>query len=514
MSVIKQILRNTFTGWLAIGVRGALALVIVPFLLNHLGKEGFGLIGLLGVIVGMAAVADLGLRSALGRELAEQVARNDRPAFNELASTALVLYVCIGCLIGLIGWVLAPWAVGVLKVSESLHEEAIVMIRIYGTLSTMFSFITPVFSAALTSYHRFDVVNSVQVIGGIISSIVLLVTIPIIDNPLYGWVGVMLVTEATILLLTVAFFRRFCEGARISMYFLNGKRLRPLFHLGGYLYVIQLAQTLSNTANSVVLSSFMGPVGIALYQPASKLSAMFNPIVMTLTEQLYPLTTKFHTTENKEKLKQTFCLGAKYTLLLGSFVSASIFIFSETLARLWLFDSLGEDYLIVAQVMQAFVIVDLMTYASGTQWPILLGMKKLEFLSILLILTAILNVVISVYFVGYTAAGVVGVLYGTIISKLVRILLLSIYVAKLVEVRMSDYLRQSIIGPVWCLFFPGMIGWILIWNFPCNSWIELLFLVSITALVWASSCWSIGLNLMERHHIVIAVKKIYQKVFT
>lgn len=513
MSVVKQIIRNTFTGWLAVGIRGALALIIVPFLLSRLGKEGFGLVGLLGVIVSMAVVADLGLRSALGRELAEQVARNDRQAFSELASTALVLYLCIACILGFIGWMLAPWAVEVLKVSESLREDAITMIRIYGALSILFSFITPVFSAALSSYHRFDVINSVQMISGIISSIALLVVIPVVENPLYGWVGVMLTSEAIVLLLTVVFFRRFCESVKINIHFLNGKRLIPLFHLGGYLYIIQLAQTLTNTANSIVLSSFMGPIGVALYQPASKISAMFNPIVMTLTEQLYPLTTKFHTTENKEKLQQTFCLGAKYTLLLGSLVSACIFIFAEPVARLWLFDSLGEDYLIAAQVMQAFVIVDLMTYASGTQWPILLGMKKLRFLAILLILTAILNIAVSIYFIGFTTVGVVGVLYGTIISKLIRIVLLSIYVVRLVEIRMLSYLQQSIIGPAWCLFISGITGTILIQNFSCNSWIELMFMVVVTSMVWIGSCWLIGLNVTERQHILLAVKKIYQRKF-
>lgn len=513
MSVIKQIIRNTFTGWLAVGIRGALALVIVPFLLIQLGKEGFGLIGLLGVIVSMAAIADLGLRSALGRELAEQLARNDKQAFSELASTALVLYLCMACILGLVGWMLAPWIVQVLKVSQSLQEDAVTMIRIYGTLSILFSFITPVFSAILSSYHRFDVVNSVQIIGGILSSIVLFVVIPIVENPLYGWIGIMLITEMTMLILTIFFFRRFCGGAKISTHYLNRKRLVPLFHLGGYLYVIQLANMFSSTANPLFLSIFLGPVSVALYQPASKLSAMFNPIVMTLTEQLYPLTTKFHATDNRERLQQTFCLGAKYTLLLGSLVSACIFIFAEPLAQLWLFDSLGADYLIVAQVMQAFAILDLLAYASGTQWPILLGMRKLEFLSILLVLTAILSIAVSIYFVGFTSVGVVGVLYGTIIGRLIKVVLITTYVVRLVGVRMIEYIQQSIVGPAWCLFFSGMAGWALTRNFLCNSWIELLLMVGVISLVWVVSCWLIGLNLTERQHILLAVKKIYQRKF-
>lgn len=511
MSVVKQIIRNTLSGWLAVGIRGILALIMVPFLLSHLGKEGFGLIGILSVIVSMAVVADLGLRSALGRELAEQVARNDLKIFNELASTALVLYFFLACILGFTGWFLAPWIVDFLKVSEALREDAVNSIRIYGTVSVILSFITPVFSAALSSFHRFDIINSVQLIVGIISSIVLFVVIPNVENPLYGWVGVMLVSEVFILLLTIVFFRRFCQGVEIRFGFLNAQRLIPLFHLGGYLYIIQLAQTLTNTANSIVLSFFLGPIGVALYQPASKLSAMFNPIVMTLSEQLFPLTTKFHTTENKEKLQETFFWGTKYTLLLGSFVSVSIFIFSEPLARLWLFDSLGEDYIVVAEVMKIFAIVDLMTYASGTQWPVLLGMKKLKYLSILLIVTAILNILVSIYFVGFTAVGVVGVLYGTIISKFIRIVLLTFYVLELLKARFYVFFQRSILGPLGCLFFPGLCAWILVHFFSCETWIDLLSMVAVTAGFWIFCFWFIGLNFNERKQVVTAIKKIFRK---
>ena len=78
---------------------------------------------------------------------------------------------------------------------------------------------------------------------------------------------------------------------------------------------------------------------------------------------------------------------------------------------------------------------------------------------------------------------------------------------------MIDYVHQSIIGPAWCLFFSGMMGGVLTWNFSCDSWIELLFMVGVTSLVWIVSCWFIGLNSTERYHILEAIKKIYQKVF-
>ena len=44
---IKQLTFNTVSGWFAIFVRGIIALLMVPVLLKTMGKDCFGLIGLL-----------------------------------------------------------------------------------------------------------------------------------------------------------------------------------------------------------------------------------------------------------------------------------------------------------------------------------------------------------------------------------------------------------------------------------------------------------------------------------
>lgn len=77
LRTLHAVIRNLLSGWAAIAVSGAVAIVMVPFLLRHIGTEGHGLACLLMVIVGLSSIADYGLRGALGRELPERVAQND-----------------------------------------------------------------------------------------------------------------------------------------------------------------------------------------------------------------------------------------------------------------------------------------------------------------------------------------------------------------------------------------------------------------------------------------------------
>ncbi len=509
MSNFGQIIKNTLTGWGAILVRAVLALVMVPVLIGAMGKEGYGLIGLFSVLIALSYVADLGLRSALGRELAGMVVKNDEKGFRELSITAMALYLAIAFLLSVLIYVYSPQLVTFFKVSASLREDAVFLLRIYGATVMITSFVMAVFTSGLTGFMRFDIVNLIQISVTILSNILIIFFIYMYkEHALYIWVLIMMLAASVSLVASFFAYRAICYGGTLSLKLLNIGHLRPLFSLGGQMYVIQLASTISDKANPLIISSFLGTGGVALYQPSAKLSEMFNPVVMTLTSQLYPLTTKFHATGNKENMEQVLCMGTKYTMLLGSLVSAGVFIFAEPFVRLWLFNSLGDDYLVVVQVMMLFAIIDLMTYSSGTQWPIFLGMKKLTFLTYLLFSTAILNVGLSVYFVGYTSVGIVGVLFGTIISKAIRIVALNVYIVGLMKINAYKYLKRAFFRPVICILCTGITGWVLVRSFLVDTWMSLFIMAALTTGAWAVSCLLFGLS---REEIAMFKDKLFKK---
>jgi len=506
--VIQQILRNLLTGWLAIAIRLAIALALVPFLLSHLGQEGYGLVGLLGVIVSMAGVADLGLRAALSRELCEQVARKDQQAFNELASTALLLYFLISVFLAAIGFILAPWLVTVFNVTAVLQGDAVRLIRIYGTCAVIFSFITPVFSAALASHHRYDLVNSANMIGGITSSLLLFVVVSIIANPIYGWAGVMFVFQAVLLAVNVLFFRRFCHGARLGIKFLNPARLRPLFHLGGYMYMFQLSHAIAEHSDPLVVSYFFGPAGVALYQPGGRFSSMVRPLVMMFSDQMLPLATKSHVENDQRNQKRILYDGTRFMLLMGTLFSVGIAVFAMPFCRLWLEGSLGKDYRTVALIMISWAIVDFTTFVQGTSWSTMLGMgvKFLRPGAIIRVVASVFNIAISIWLVGYTRMGVPGVLVATIITGLVLRPIFITLVARFCKLSILDYLRNAhlrglIVAGVLAPLAFAVKKWC-----DINNYFDLALAAALTGIFWGLLVWLIGLKKQERLLIFYAIK--------
>jgi O-antigen/teichoic acid export membrane protein len=360
----------------------------------------------------------------------------------------------------------------VFKVSALLKETAVRVIRIYGTASIIFSFISPVFTASLSSNHRFDIINGVQITGGMVSSLLLFVVIPKAGNALYGWVGVMLTYQIVNFALYMVFFKRFCQGARLGVTLINPKRLRPLFQLGGYMYVLQLTNALAERLDPLVISFFLGPSGVALYKAGARINELIRPAVLSLADQVHPLTTQYHVRDQKSHQHRLLIDGTRYTLYLGAICSVGIILFAESFTRLWLFDSLGESCRTVARVMQLWALASLATYSGAMHWPLVLGMKKLPFALVLQIPSAIINATLSIYFVGYTQAGIPGVLYATVLTEVLRRPFAVWYAAKITHTNLSYYLKHGYGMAVLYILLLSVPGYLVFRNMVVSGWIQ------------------------------------------
>ncbi len=456
------------------GFRLVIALVMVPFLLQKLGKDGYGLLGLMGAIFSFSALADMGLRQALGRELSEKVANQDEQGFRVLSSTALALYLGIATGLIIIGWGLAPWLVKIFNVSEALRYDAIWLIRLYGNGSLLLCFITPVFTAGLQSFLRFDAINMVQTVTGILSGLLLFLCLSLVDSsPLLVWAVVSFGILLAELLLQWKLYKKWCFSGKLGLKYLNWRELKPLFRLGGYMCVLQVANALAVQSDPLVVSYFFGTAGVALYQSGAKLSQMLNPIVLTLSNQIQPLTTRFHVLDQQDKQRRTLILGTRYTLLMGVFFSAGIILFAEPFCRLWLYGSLGIDYLTVARVMQLWALANLfIDYAGAMHYPVLVAMKKMPFTLAVTVITSVFNVIVSIYLVGFTRWGIPGAIVATIIAGLVRRPIVIWYVSRITRLPVREYVKVAYMPPA-VMFILLLVFYFVLKLFSIRNWTAL-----------------------------------------
>src|ERR1041385_7623656 len=127
----EKILKNICSGLFAQVWSGLLGLVVLPILVRGLGAERYGLLALSLVIIGFAAIADLGVGRAASKYLAEDFEKNETSRTQQHISSALTICTVMGIVGTAILALLTPVLVDqVLKVPPSLATESrIVMWR-------------------------------------------------------------------------------------------------------------------------------------------------------------------------------------------------------------------------------------------------------------------------------------------------------------------------------------------------------------------------------------------------
>ncbi len=95
----RRILRTTLIAYASHGVSVAVALLLVPFLIQSLGIARYGVIGVVQSVLLLATLLDLGMRPAALRQISHWISAGQRERASLVASTALTLYLSIGMLL-------------------------------------------------------------------------------------------------------------------------------------------------------------------------------------------------------------------------------------------------------------------------------------------------------------------------------------------------------------------------------------------------------------------------------
>jgi len=478
--------------------QGVLGVFLVRFLLSQLGQEGYGVTALMATVVSFAMVADLGLGGALARHLAAQLATGDQARFDELASTALAFYLTVGSALALLCAMFAHPIARALNVPTALMPAGVFLVRWYAAPAILLSFVSPVYLGIVTSANRFDLTNSIAIGTSILRTVSLFAILGLTTAGLYGWAAGTLFSQGLTLGLTAWAAYRAHPGVQVRLRYARPSALATLFSTGAYLFALQLTNLLSVNADPLILTTFLGPSAVALYTPAVTLTAAVRPLVNTLADQLHPLTTSYYERGNRQNLQVVLVRGTKYTFLLGVGACVMLGVFAEPIMRLWLESSLGTQYVVTAQVLVFWAVIDLLSYASGSQWAVLLGMNRLRFLVLTQLPFAVLNVIASAALVRFTGLGVLGVVIPTLVIGAIRRPIIIVHAARLCDIPVRDYVRQAYLRPTVVLALltsaalgvrafarPESVGALAIWGVALG-------------VLFAILCWLIGFDRTDR----------------
>lgn len=478
---------------------------MVPFLIREMDTN-YALVLIFLTFGSLAQLMGTGISQSLVREFAAALGNRDSKVVNNIANSGLVLYLALSVIFSLIFFLLSPFLLN--SFWKDGTESEIFACRLYGVCTIVVGFVSESWIGLVAAHQRFDVINGLKILGQVVVVALLFILIPSSDRKLFTWV---MVTVSVPIITNLALFiaaKRINSKFVISFSLARISRIKDILGLSIRVTFLQISRFMSERSDPLILAAFLRPISVVVYNSAGKIPVAGRPFITTIAQQLSPQAAQMHVTGKRDQLRQILMVGTRYSMLLGSGVFLAIFFLSEEFCFLWLGDKLPTEWMLIAELMIGMALIDLIDLAAGgTQWSILIGLRKLKFQMWTMIPSAVINLCLSIFLVSSTNLGVKGVIVATFLIAAIRRPLMIWYTGRLVELKMTEYLKSSYLAPVLVLGLSfALSSVIMLISFP-SGWVWLCLRAMLIFVCWGSLCWFLGVSRAERENL----KRRFQK---
>lgn len=489
-SQIKLIFRNVSVNYLVTGTELLIGLFMLPFNIAHLGQSTYGLWILVSSVTVYFSMLDIGYGVAQVRFTAQYRAKNDFAALNEIASTMFFVFTGIGLLTYLLAILLAfnlEEFFHLTPVQATTGRNVLLLVSAYVALGFPFS----VFGGIVNGFQRMYL-NGFVAIVTVIAVAIVNVTV------LMAGYGLVELVAATTAVRVASYFAyalnayRVFPGLRIRLRSFRLLRLKEVTGFSFFILLIDLANKINYSTDTIVIGAFMGTAAVAVWVVAQRLIEIVQRVTDQLNSALFPVAVDSSTIQHFEKLQKILLQGTRLSLAMVIPLATGMALLSKPLVTAWV----GPDFAGSVPIIHILSVAVAFRVGNATSSMILKGAGRHRLLAVSNITMAASNLILSVLLV--RRYGLEGVAIGTLIP-LVVISLFVVFPAacRRVRIRRIEILRMS----VWPAAWPAIImtGFLLLTRrvFPHDlPWLFLQAAIAIT--IYATIFLALAISSTER----------------
>jgi O-antigen/teichoic acid export membrane protein/polysaccharide pyruvyl transferase WcaK-like protein len=451
--------RNVLSQYVVLSVNLGLGLVMLPFNVAHLGQSAYGLWVLVTSLTTYFDVLELGYGSAQVKFTAQYRARRDPVALNEVTSTLFFLFTGIA-LIKYTAAIILAYNIGRwlhLDASQArVGQHVLLIVSVYIATSLPFS----VFGSVTNGFQRYHLNNAIFIVTSLVTAAVNIVVL------LLGYGVVGLVTATTSLrILSLLVYRRSAYRAfpllRIRWAYVSAARLREVTSLSAFLLIVDVANKVSYTADTVVITAILGTAPVAIYSVGQRLAMTVGRLTRVLSEKLFPTIVDTAALARRDRLQLLFIQGTRLSLAMVIPMCAVVGLLAQAIVMAWM----GPRFSGSIPILQILAIVVAVKVGTMTSQSMLKGTENHRFLAASTMTMSLANLAMSIVLA--RRFGLVGVALGTLISAS-AVLMLVVFPKACRVVGLS--LRDGLSAAVWPALWPAFPCALLL--AVCRQWID------------------------------------------
>ena len=316
-----------------------MSLLFVPVYIKYLGIEAYGLIGIYAVLQGWLSLLDMGMKPALGREMARYTggAHNKQSIWDLLRSIeiiSVVIAVCVALSIwAASGWFATDW-VKAKSIPTNVSAQAFALMG----LVTALQFVESLYSSTITGLQRQVLQNGVLSIMATIrglGAVCVLMWVSHTIQAFFIWQGIISVAS---LLISVLIVYKILPSPPYSARF-SIIALKDVWHFAAGMVGITMLSLLLMQVDKILLSRILSLEAFGYYSLAGVVSGALYMLASPITAVYYPRFNEMITLKDDVGLVRIYHQASQIVTVIVGSAAVVLIIFSKQVLFLWTGDS-------------------------------------------------------------------------------------------------------------------------------------------------------------------------------
>ena len=404
--------KNIIILFLLNGVNFVATFLLVPLTINYLGPVEYGIWLTISSVLTWLSFMDFGIGNGLRNKLAETLASGSYSTAKSYVSTAYAIFM-VGILVL---WLIFIIINGFVNWSAIFNAPAYLSSEVNRLVLVVFL----LFSLQLFFKLIYSIVNADQrpAVNGLLSAIVNALTLLFVFI-IYKFTGKSLfllgtgssvVPNIIFIVASIILFLGLYKKIAPSIKSINLKYSKYLFGLGMQFFIIQLAGLVLFATDNLIITQLFGPSEVTTYNVAYKYFYYVFIIFNVVLTPFWSAYTDAYVKDDFEWIKNTI-KKIKIIWLLLSVLVLVMLLMSNFVYKFWVGNKISIPFSL-SVVMALFVILgnwnNIFAYFIN-------GVGKIRLQLYTSIITAIINIPLSVYLAKYLNMGITGVMTATCI---------------------------------------------------------------------------------------------------
>jgi O-antigen/teichoic acid export membrane protein len=332
MNLLK---RNIISNIVGKGFSAFLALLFVPFYIELLGSESYGLIGFFVSLQTILSISDMGLNGAFIRQTAKlSIQPNRTGELRDLCRTFEVIFFVLGCFLALIVFLFSEYIafkwLNPVNLSPLDIKNSVILMG--GAIGAQFVF--TVYQGALNGLQRQVVLNGLLVLSGVVrgvGAILLLTFVEARIDIFFMWQVAVSVIQ--LLVVRVIVWRGMPYNKNPPQ--VNFLLIKPLFKFALGMSGITITSVILMQVDKVILSRMISLESFGYYSLAVMAASIPMLISSPVNNAIYPRLTQLVAGGDWNELRALYHRSCKLVGVLIIPIGLVVASFSRELIFLW-----------------------------------------------------------------------------------------------------------------------------------------------------------------------------------